>query len=127
MDVLPELLDVECTVVLELPDAEFDVLTELVDDVILLLEPLDVQVVEVHLVQPLDGDGVVNPCAELLGHDVGSTLLMSSSLQFVYEDIVDAPLQVCPAIFDVQVAHLRVVLEDDRIHIVDVLVLLFIG
>ena len=31
------------------------------------------------------------------------------------------------AIFDVQVVHLRVVLEDDRIHIVDVLVLLFVG
>ena len=29
MDVLPELLDVECIVVLELPDAEFDVLLEL--------------------------------------------------------------------------------------------------
>ena len=65
--------------------------------------------------------------AEFLDHAVGSKLLMSSSLQFVYEDVVDAPLQVVPAIFDVQVVHLQVVLEDDRIHIVDVLVLLFVG
>ena len=98
-------IDVECMVVLELPHVE---------------------VVEAHLVQLLDGDGVVDLCAEFLDHDVGSELLMSSSLQFVYEDVVDAPLQVVPAIFDVQVVHLRVVLEDDRIHIVDALVHLFV-
>ena len=77
MDVLPELLDVECIVALELPDAE---------------------VVEAHLVQLLDGDGLVDLRAEFLDHAVGSKLLMSSSLQFVYEDVVDAPLQVVPAI-----------------------------
>ena len=105
MNVLPELLDVECIVVLELPDAE---------------------VVEAHLVQLPDGDGVVDLRAEFLDHVVGSKLLMSSSLQFVYEDVVDAPLQVAPAISDLQVVPLRVVLEDDRIHIGDVLVLLFV-
>ena len=83
--------------------------------------------VEAHLVQLLDGDGLVDLHAEFLDHAFGSRWLMSSSLQFVYEDVVDAPLQVVPAIFDVQVVHLQVVLEDDRIHIVDVFVLLFVG
>ena len=42
---------------------------------------LYLEVVEAHLVQLLGGDGVVDLCAEFLGHDVGSELLMSSSLQ----------------------------------------------
>ena len=86
------------SLMLEPLDAEFDVLLELADDVVLLLEPLDVEVVEAHLVQLLDGDFVVDLCAEFLDHDVGSELLMSNSLQFVYEYVVDAPLQVVPAI-----------------------------
>ena len=54
MDVLPELLDVECIVVLELPDAEFDVLLELLDvECIAVLElpdaEFDVLLVEAHL------------------------------------------------------------------------------
>ena len=67
---------------------------------------------------------MVDLCAAILDHDVGSELLMSSSLRFVYEDVVDALLQVVLPILDVQVARLLVVVQDDRIvHIVVVLVL----
>ena len=94
VDFLPELLYVECIVVFELLDAEFDVLLVLFDDVVLnvLLEPLDV--VEAHLVQLLDGDVAVDLCAEFLDHIVGPELLMSSSLWFIYKDVVDVLLQV---------------------------------
>ena len=98
MDVLPELLDVECIVAFELLDA-------VVLDV--LLEPVDV--VGAHLVQLLDGDVVVDLYAEFLDHDVGSELLMSNSLRFVCEDVVDVLLQAVLPIFDVQVAPLLVV------------------
>ena len=60
----------------------------LLDDAALdvLLGPLDV--VGVHLVQLSDGDVVVDPCAELLDHNIGSELLMLSFLWFVNEDVV---------------------------------------
>ena len=109
MDVLPELLNVECIVVLELLDAEFQFLLVLLDDVVLgvLLGPF--VVFEIHLVQLPDGLVVVDPCAGFLGHDIGSELLMPSSLRFVYEDVVDVLLQLVLSTLDVQVVHLVVV------------------
>ena len=56
----------------------------------------------------LDGDFVADLRAEFLNHNVGSELLMLSSLRLVYEDVVDAHLQVVLPIFD-QVVHLLVV------------------
>ena len=45
----------------------------------------------------------------MLDHDAGSELLMSSSLQFVNEDVGHALLHVVLPIFEVEVAHLLVV------------------
>ena len=89
----------------------FDALLGLLDDVILdvLLEPADVEIVEAHLVQLLDGDVVVDLCVEFLGADVGLELLMLSSLRLLYEDVVDVLLQVVLPSFDVQVVHMLVV------------------
>ena len=70
-----------------------------------MTEPFDVDVVEVHLVQLVDGDVVVDLWAQLLDHDVGSELLMSSSVLFVHEDVVDVFLQIVLPILDVQVVH----------------------
>ena len=64
MDVLLELLDVEYVVVLEPPMlSSMFYLLVFADDVVLLFEPLDVEVVEVDLIQLLDGDVAVDPCA----------------------------------------------------------------
>ena len=68
-----------------------------------MIEPLDVEVVEAHLVQVLGGNAVVDLCAEFPDHDVGSELLMSTSPGFIYEEVVDALLQVPLLILDVQI------------------------